>query len=127
MGKEILLFLLGETKLVQASAGEFGDIYQNENHGSEVQSMQIASSAMVELIPGQSLRSPRPPLLSHLPGPHIPLNDHEHWEASFHPRPGALHFLTLLSVVYQMDKDEVALENSAKGFLLESHYGREHA
>lgn len=49
--------------------------------------MQIASSAMVELIPGQSLRSPRPPLLSHLPGPHIPLNDHEHWETSFHPRP----------------------------------------
>ena len=31
--------------------------------------------------------SPRPPLLSHLPGPHIPLNDHEHWETSLHPRP----------------------------------------
>lgn len=31
--------------------------------------------------------SPRPPLLSHLPGPHIPLNDHERWETSLHPRP----------------------------------------
>ena len=37
VGKETLSFLLGETKLVQASAGEFGDIYQNENHESEVQ------------------------------------------------------------------------------------------
>ena len=67
MGKETLSFLLGETKLVKASAGEFGDIYQNENHGSEVQSMQIPSSAMVEPNPGQSLRvpkatSPQPPL-----------------------------------------------------------------
>ena len=42
-------------------------------------------------------------------------------------QPGALHFLPLLSLVYQMDEDEEALGNSAKGFLLKSHYGREHA
>lgn len=72
MGKETLSLLLGETKLVQASAGEFGDIYQNENHGSEVQSMQIPSSAKVEPNPGQSLSvpkatSPQPPLRTSYP------------------------------------------------------------
>ena len=41
-------------------------------------------------------------------------------------QPGALRFLPLPSMVYQIDEDEVALENSAKEFLLESYYGREH-
>lgn len=71
VGKETLLFLLGETKLVQASAGEFGDIYQNENHGSEVQSM-LGLSAMAELIPGRP-RVPKATLSSATcQGPHIP-------------------------------------------------------
>ena len=59
MGKQILSCLLVETKLVQAFAGEFGDIYQNEESGSDVPWRQIPDSAVVGPNLDQSLRVPK--------------------------------------------------------------------
>ena len=77
----MLSCLLVETKLVQAFAGEFGDIYQNEKSGSEAQWMQIPDSAVVGPNLDQSLRVPKvtspqlPAGTSHPPEPPQALRD----------------------------------------------------